>query len=55
MLGDAAYYSRFGFDLSAAAGFTSPYAGPHFMLKPLDMLPVTTGRVDYARAFVRLS
>lgn len=55
VLGDAAYYGRFGFRADLAAGFLSPYAGPHFMTLPLaDMLPATTGRVAYAAAFERL-
>src|SRR5215469_7229698 len=29
VLGDPNFYERFGFDLTAAAGFTSPYAGRH--------------------------
>jgi putative acetyltransferase len=53
VLGDPAYYTRFGFSVSAAEGFTSPYAGPYFMVLALDNggLPVRTGRVDYAPAF----
>ncbi len=35
MLGDPAYYGRLGFDAGLAAGFANPYAGPHFMVKPL--------------------
>lgn len=53
VLGDPAYYARFGFDAAAASGFASPYAGPHFMALSLNAsaLPVRTGRVDYAAAF----
>jgi putative acetyltransferase len=53
VLGAPAYYSRFGFDANAAAGFASPYAGPHFMVVPLSAggLAMRTGRVDYAPAF----
>lgn len=55
VLGDPGYYERFGFDLQAAAGFTSPYAGAHFMvLKLLPSLPVTTGCLKHARAFADL-
>jgi putative acetyltransferase len=54
VLGDPAYYGRFGFDAGLAVGFASPYAGPHFMLKPLAPLPFRTGRVDYAAAFAGL-
>lgn len=31
VLGDPAYYGRFGFSPTLAAGFTSTYAGPHLM------------------------
>lgn len=56
LLGDPAYYHRFGYDLALAAGFSSPYAGPHFMALALDgALPATTGAVHYARAFADLS
>lgn len=54
VLGDPAYYGRFGFDAAAACGFDNPYAGPHFMVKPLAPLPVATGPVAYAPAFARL-
>ena len=55
VLGDPAYYRRFGFDPEAARGFGSPYAGPHLMALPLKgRLPVTTDRVDYAPAFAAL-
>ncbi|MBN8942283.1 MAG: N-acetyltransferase [Rhizobiales bacterium] len=55
VLGDPAYYRRFGFDPALASGFTSPYAGPHLMALALGVpLPVTTGQVDYAPAFGRL-
>jgi putative acetyltransferase len=52
VLGDA-YYQRFGFDPALAAGFASPFAGPHLMglaLQPQG-LPVRGGRLDYAQAF----
>ena len=32
VLGDPAYYRRFGFRADLAAGFASPYAGPHLMV-----------------------
>ncbi len=52
VLGDP-YYERFGFDPALAAGFASPYAGPHLMGLALgpEGLPVQSGRLDYARAF----
>jgi len=56
VLGDAAYYSRFGFDAALAAGFVSPYAGPHLMALALQPagLPVRTGPLHYAPAFAGL-
>ena len=52
VLGDNAFYERFGFDAALAAGFASPYAGPHFMaLALVGLLPMTIGNVDYAPAF----
>ena len=52
VLGDPAYYTRFGFDVSLARGFTSPYAGEHFMARALGKtLRVTSGKVDYPSAF----
>jgi putative acetyltransferase len=55
VLGDPSYYERFGFDREAAVGFTSPYAGRHFMvLKLLPSLPATTGELRHAPAFAAL-
>jgi putative acetyltransferase len=55
VLGDPNYYERFGFDREAAAGFTSPYAGSHFMaLKLSPSLPATTGELRHAPAFATL-
>jgi putative acetyltransferase len=52
VLGDPNYYERFGFSREAAAGFTSPYAGPHFMLLKLwQSLPTTTGELLHAPSF----
>ena len=53
VLGAPAYYERFGFSLGAAAGFDTPYAGPHFLALSLQDGPIApcTGRLDYARAF----
>jgi len=53
VLGDPSYYRRFGFSVEDAAGFTSPYAGPHFMALALGgpRLPASTGPVEYAPAF----
>jgi putative acetyltransferase len=55
VLGDPNYYERFGFDREAAAGFTSPYAGSHFMvLKLSPSLPATSGDLRHAPAFAAL-
>lgn len=55
VLGDPKYYERFDFDREAAADFTSPYAGPHFMvLKLARSLSATTGQLHHAAAFAAL-
>lgn len=56
VLGDPAFYRRFGFDVRKARGFTSPYAGPHLMaLSPgRNELPADTGIIEYAPAFAGL-
>jgi len=55
VLGDPAYYGRFGFDVALAAGFSSPYAGEHFMALTLgETLPTLAGVVAYAPAFAAL-
>jgi putative acetyltransferase len=56
LLGNPAFYERFGFSVALAAGFSSPYVGPHFMVRPLgdEPLPTLAGRVEYALAFGRL-
>jgi putative acetyltransferase len=55
VIGDPNYYERFGFDREAAAGFTSPYAGRHFMVLWLSpSLPATTGELRHAPAFAAL-
>jgi putative acetyltransferase len=52
VLGDPGFYGRFGFRSEPAGGFTSRYAGPHFMVLPLQRaLATTTGKIDYASAF----
>ena len=52
VLGDPNYYERFGFSREGAAGFTSPFAGRHFMmLKLWPSLPATTGELRHAPAF----
>lgn len=56
VLGDPAYYARFGFTAAAAAPFDSPYAGPCLMARGLGgrEMPAGPGRVDYAPAFAAL-
>jgi len=55
VLGDPAYYGRFGYDLALAAGFESSYAGPHFMALSLaGALPTRQGSLAYAPAFAAL-
>lgn len=54
VLGDPAYYTRFGFSADAAAGFETPYAGPHFMALPLAKTAETAGKAEYAKPFSEL-
>ncbi len=56
VLGDPAFYRRFGFNTAKASGFISPYAGPHLMVLPLggNELPASTGVIQYAPAFAKL-
>ena len=56
VLGDPAFYRRFGFDAGRASGFISPYAGPHLMALPLGRseLPTSTGSIQHAPAFAKL-
>ncbi len=55
VLGDPAYYRRFGYDPAAAEPFDSPYSGPHFMALPLKpaLLP-PSGKLRHAAAFQEL-
>lgn len=54
-LGDPEFYARFGFSVAQAAGFSSPYAGPNFIVTALgNALPATDGTVHYAAAFADL-
>ena len=55
VLGDPAYYRRFGFDTGLAEGFASPYAGAHFMARALAGVPPRSGKAEYARAFSALT
>ncbi|HLW75839.1 MAG TPA: N-acetyltransferase [Bryobacteraceae bacterium] len=53
VLGDAEYYSRFGFSSEAARNLASPFPAEHFMAMELTPGALTgvSGRVRYARAF----
>jgi putative acetyltransferase len=56
VLGDPAFYGRFGFETALAAAFQSPYAGPYLMARALaGPLSVRSGRIDHAPAFAALS
>ncbi|WP_020086637.1 GNAT family N-acetyltransferase [Hyphomicrobium zavarzinii] len=56
VLGDPAFYARFGFSVEQAAGFETPYAGPYFMALALDgaSLAHANDPVAYAPAFQSL-
>jgi putative acetyltransferase len=56
VLGNPAFYERFGFNVGQASGFFSPYAGPHLMVLSLGRndLPTLTGSVRHAPAFAKL-
>jgi putative acetyltransferase len=55
VLGEPAYYSRFGFDVKCAAPFISTYAGSYLQARMLGNVPQpVTGRADYAPAFAGL-
>jgi putative acetyltransferase len=54
VLGDPAYYTRFGYDPAAAVGFECIYAGPHFMALRLNPPAPKRGRVRYPAAFAQL-
>lgn len=54
VLGDPAYYRRFGYLTQAAAAFDCAYAGPHFQALALADDAPRTGAIAYAAAFDRL-
>lgn len=57
VLGDPAFYGRFGFDADFARGFATPYAGDHLMALPLQggLIPCgVRGAATHAAAFARL-
>lgn len=54
VLGDPAFYRRFGFSAEDAAGYSSPYAGPYLMLRSNGPIP-RAGAIHYAPAFSHLA
>ena len=55
VLGDPAYYARFGFSVEAASGYDCAYAGAHFMVLRLADAPIpATGRIAYPAPFAAL-
>ncbi|MGO4711883.1 GNAT family N-acetyltransferase [Bradyrhizobium sp. 2TAF24] len=54
VLGDPAYYGRFGYSAASAAGFACDYAGPYFQALALASGAPDRGRIAYAAAFERL-
>ena len=54
VLGDPAYYGRFGFRAETAAPFRAPYRGPHFMALRLAAGRPESGHIRYPAAFARL-
>jgi putative acetyltransferase len=54
VLGSPKYYQRFGFDVEAAKGFSSPYAGAHFMVLRLSQTLPTNGDLRHSLAFAAL-
>jgi putative acetyltransferase len=51
VLGDPAYYRRFGFSLETARAYESGYAGQHFMALKLAADAPERGRVRYPASF----
>lgn len=51
VLGDPAYYRKFGFSLETAQAFKAVYAGEHFMALALAARAPDRGRVHYPAPF----
>jgi putative acetyltransferase len=51
VLGDPAFYERFGFSVGGASAFTSRYQGPHLMALVLTATAPNTGQLHYPAAF----
>jgi putative acetyltransferase len=54
VLGDPAYYTRFGYSVSAARPFKSTYSGLHFMALLLSADVPDAGMLRYPAAFEQL-
>lgn len=54
VLGDPAYYGRFGFDPVCARAFACAYSGPHFMALRLRPVAPLGGKLSYPAAFTAL-
>ena len=56
LLGDPAYYTRFGFDVDRAAKFETEYPPEYFMVLELEdgTLDRLSGKVEYAAPFASL-
>jgi putative acetyltransferase len=54
VLGEPAYYARFGFEAAVARAFQSAYSGPHFMGLRLNENAPQGGKVRYPAAFADL-
>jgi putative acetyltransferase len=54
VLGDPAFYERFGFSVEEAKAFTSRYQGPHWMALALAATAPSGGKVHYPAAFDEL-
>ncbi len=51
VLGDPAYYSRFGYTAERAAGLTCPWSGPELQALAWSAAAPKAGALHYARAF----
>jgi putative acetyltransferase len=51
VLGEPAFYTRFGFSLETARPFTCAYAGPHFMAMRLSEAAPRAGTIRYPAGF----
>ena len=56
LVGEPEYYSRFGYSTDAAKPFGCAFAGPYFMMRPIEQpLPAASGEVRYAPPFAELA